>query len=251
MKIARFKHKKKEHWGILNKDASLSLLKNPPYSKIEKTTKKVLLNKVRLLAPATPSKIILVGLNYKKHAKELNMKVPKEPIIFMKPPSALLNPGDKIQYPAISKRVDYEAELAIIIKKKVKNIKASEAKKYILGYTCLNDVTARDLQNKDGQWIRAKSFDTFCPIGPYLETKLNSSDLKIRAYLNGKIKQDSSTKDFIFSVSEIVSFVSRVMTLLPGDVISTGTPSGIGPMKKNDIIEIEIENIGRLKNKVA
>jgi 2-keto-4-pentenoate hydratase/2-oxohepta-3-ene-1,7-dioic acid hydratase in catechol pathway len=179
------------------------------------------------------------------------MKVPKEPIIFMKPSTALLNPGDKIKYPPISKRVDYEAELAVVIKKKAKDIKASKAKKYILGYTCLNDVTARDLQNKDGQWIRAKSFDTFCPIGPFLETRLNSSDLKIRAYLNGKIKQDSSTRDFIFSVDEIVSFISRVMTLLPGDVISTGTASGIGPMKKNDIIEIEIENIGRLKNKVA
>jgi 2-keto-4-pentenoate hydratase/2-oxohepta-3-ene-1,7-dioic acid hydratase in catechol pathway len=251
MKIARFKHKKKEYWGILNKDASLSLLKNSPYSKIEKTLKKVPLNKVKLLAPATPSKIVLVGLNYKLHARELSMKVPKEPIIFMKPSTALLNPGDKIKYPPISKRVDYEAELAVIIKKKAKDIKAAEAKKYILGYTCLNDVTARDLQNKDGQWIRAKSFDTFCPLGPFLETELNTSDLKIRAYLNGKIKQDSSTKDFIFSVYRIISFISRVMTLLPGDVISTGTPSGIGPMRKNDIIEIEIENIGRLKNKVV
>jgi 2-keto-4-pentenoate hydratase/2-oxohepta-3-ene-1,7-dioic acid hydratase in catechol pathway len=251
MKIVRFQYKQKEHWGILKEDANINVLKKAPYAGIKKTSQNIPLKKVKLLAPATPTKIVLVGLNYRKHAKELKMQIPRQPIIFLKAPTSLNNPNGLIRYPASSKRVDFEAELALVIKKKAKNIKAKDVMKYILGFTCLNDVTARDLQNKDGQWTRAKSFDSFCPVGPHIETKVNTADLRVRAYLNGNLMQDSSIKDFIFPIDQLISFISKMMTLLPGDIVSTGTPSGVGPMRKNDIIEVEIENIGRLKNKVV
>ncbi|MCF7907584.1 MAG: fumarylacetoacetate hydrolase family protein [Candidatus Omnitrophica bacterium] len=197
-----------------------------------------------------PSKIILAGLNYRDHARELKMKIPKEPVIFFKAPTALIGHGDKIIYPKNVKRLDYEAELALIIKKKAKDVSVKEAKKYILGFTCLNDVTARDLQKKDGQWARAKSFDTFCPIGPCLKTDLDLSNLRIQTYLNGKLRQDSTTQQLIFSVEYLVSFISKIMTLYPGDIISTGTPPGVGKMEPGDQVEVVIEGIGRLRNKV-
>ena len=205
----------------------------------------------KLLAPVIPSKIIAVGLNYKDHAEELNLPIPKEPIIFLKPPSAVIGPGEPILLPAQSNRVDYEAELAVVIKKPAKNIKPEQAKEYILGYTCFNDITARDLQAKDGQWSRAKSFDTFAPIGPWIETELEPGNLKIQALLNGKLVQDSSTSNLIFSVPELVSFISQIMSLFPGDVIATGTPSGIGPLSAGDEIIIRIQGIGELKNPVV
>ncbi|MBU2044132.1 MAG: fumarylacetoacetate hydrolase family protein [Candidatus Omnitrophica bacterium] len=198
-----------------------------------------------------PTKIILCGLNYRDHAKELKMKIPKEPVIFLKPLTTLIGPGDKIIYPKGVKRLDYEAELALVIKKKAKGIPFKEARKYILGFTCLNDVTARDLQNKDGQWTRAKSFDTFCPLGPHVETDLDVSNLRIQTYLNRKLKQDSTTSQLIFSVGYLVTFISKVMTLFPGDIISTGTPPGVGPMKPGDIVEVKIEGIGTLRNEVT
>ncbi len=250
MRIVKFLDQKKIGWGIVEGDA-IRRLKNHPFSKIELSRKSVGFKKVKLLAPATPSKIILVGLNYKDHARELKMKVPKEPIIFLKPPTAVIGQGGHIIYPTCLRRVDFEAELALVMKKKARNIPENKTRDYILGYTCLNDVTARDLQKKDGQWTRAKSFDTFCPLGPWLETEVDPRDLRITSYLNGKYKQDSSTSNFIFPVPYLVSFISRIMTLLPGDIISTGTPPGVGAMKQEDIIEIEIEKIGRLKNKVV
>ena len=196
----------------------------------------------------SPSKIILAGLNYRDHARELKMKIPRQPVIFLKPPTTLIGHKANIIYPKGVRRLDYEAELALIIKTKARNVSVKEAKKYILGFTCLNDVTARDLQKKDGQWTRAKSFDTFCPLGPRIKSGLDVSDLRIQAYLNGKIKQNSSTRHFIFSPEYLVSFVSKVMTLLPGDIISTGTPAGVGPMKRGDKIEVSIEGIGSLIN---
>ena len=196
-------------------------------------------------------KIILVGLNYRDHARELKMPIPKNPIIFLKPPTTLIGNLDKIIYPKQSKRIDYEAELALVIKKTCRNIKPQEAKKYILGYTCLNDVTARDLQKIDGQWTRAKSFDSFCPIGPWIETDLDPSKLQIRCWLNNKLKQDSSTAQLIFPVEKLVSFISSIMTLYSGDVISTGTPPGVGPMQPGDRVEVEIEGIGKLTNQVV
>lgn len=198
-----------------------------------------------------PTKVVCVGTNYGDHARELNMRIPREPLIFLKSPSSLIYNSDKIIYPPGIGRLDYEAELAVVIKKKAKRVREEEARKYILGYTCLNDVTARDLQKRDGQWTRSKSFDTFCPIGPAIETGLDTSKLKIESYLNGELKQSSCTSDLIFPVERLVAFISGVMTLLPGDIISTGTPSGVGPMKAGDIIEIRIEGIGTLKNEVA
>ena len=197
-----------------------------------------------------PTKIVLVGLNYKDHAKELKMPLPEEPILFMKPVTTLIGPGDNIIYPLQSKRVDYEAELAVVIKDKIKNIKENEVIQHIEGFTCLNDVTARDLQKKDVQWVRAKSFDTFCPIGPEIVKDIDPNNVKIESFLNDELKQDSNTSHFIFKVEELVSFISKVMTLNPGDIIATGTPSGIGAMKKGDKIEIRIEGIGTLRNYV-
>ncbi len=209
------------------------------------------LEDVLLLPPAVPSKIVSVGLNYVDHAKELDMAVPDEPILFIKPSTAVIGPRESILYPASSQRVDYEAELGIVIKDTARYVSAEEAASYIEGYTCVNDVTARDLQEKDGQWSRAKSFDTFAPIGPWIETDLDPADLGIRSFLNGELKQDSRTSRFIFNVPQLVEFISAVMTLLPGDIISTGTPPGVGSMEPGDEITIEIEGIGRLVNKVA
>ncbi|WP_048055496.1 fumarylacetoacetate hydrolase family protein [Methanotorris igneus] len=197
-----------------------------------------------------PTKIICVGLNYIDHAKELNMEIPEEPIIFMKPPSSIIYHEDTIIRPKISKRVDYEVELAVVIGKKGKNIKKNEADNYILGYTILNDVTARDLQAKDGQWTRAKSFDTFCPIGPRIVKDIDPMNLNIECRVNGEIKQKSNTKNMIFDVYELIEFVSSIMTLYPGDIISTGTPPGVGELKKGDVVECEIEGIGVLRNYV-
>lgn len=198
-----------------------------------------------------PTKIVCVGLNYHCHAKELGMNTPHHPIIFLKPLTTLIGPGENIVYPKVSKRVDYEAELAVIIKNKTRNIKEKEVMKNIQGFTCLNDVTARDLQKIDGQWTRAKSFDTFCPVGPTIVKDIEPNNAKIQSFLNGEIKQDSNTKNFIFKVEELVSFISKVMTLMPGDIIATGTPKGIGPMKKGDTIEVKIEGIGTLRNYVG
>jgi len=250
MRIARFRYRKKEAWGILEGGAA-RVLERHPFGRIELTRRTLPVRELSLLPPASPAKIILVGLNYKDHARELGMTIPKEPILFLKPVTALIGHGQGIIYPAAVSRLDYEAELALVIKKEAKNIPQGRAREYILGYTCLNDVTARDLQKKDIQWTRAKSFDTFCPLGPWLETELDPSALKIASYLNGTIKQDSSTSNFIFSAACLVSFISRIMTLSPGDIISTGTPPGVGRMRPGDRIEIEIEGIGRLGNRVV
>ncbi len=197
-----------------------------------------------------PSKIIAVGLNYIDHAKELKMKVPAEPVIFLKPSSSVIFNNEKIKYPKMSKQVDYEAELAVVIGKKCKNVSEENSKKYILGYVCLNDVTARDLQKKDGQWTRAKSFDTFCPLGPHIVSGIDPGNLKIELFLNGKLKQSSNTKNLIFKIGKLVSFISKIMTLEKYDVIATGTPVGVGPVKIGDKIEVKIEKIGTLTNYV-
>ncbi len=203
-----------------------------------------------LLPPCSPSKVVAVGLNYRDHAEEMGFPIPEEPVIFLKPATTVIGPGTPIFYPSSSSRVDYEAELGIVIRDRTRNIAPDKAHDHILGYTCANDVTARDLQKKDGQWTRAKSFDTFCPIGPWIETEVDPGDLAIEAYLNNDRRQSSRTAKFIFPVPYLVSFISHVMTLNPGDLIITGTPSGIGPMRPGDEIEIRIEGIGSLKNPV-
>jgi len=198
-----------------------------------------------------PTKIVLVGLNYKEHAKELNMPLPPEPIIFMKPVTALIGPGECIVYPPQATRVDYEAELAIVIKDACKDIEPEGVMAHIEGFTCLNDVTARDIQKRDVQWTRAKSFDSFCPVGPEIVKDIDPNNLTIRSFLNGELRQDSNTAEFIFTVEELVSFISQVMTLMPGDIIATGTPGGIGAMHRGDTIEVTIEGIGTLRNYVG
>ncbi|MGB7545651.1 MAG: fumarylacetoacetate hydrolase family protein [Methanothrix sp.] len=205
---------------------------------------------VTLLPPCQPSKIVCVGLNYVQHAQELKMPLPEEPILFLKPPSAILPPGGEIIYPPSSRQVDYEGELAIVIGKRCRDVPADEADKYILGYTCFNDVTARDLQKKDGQWTRAKSFDTFAPFGPGI-VRIDPSKANIMTRVNGCTVQNSNTSDLIFSVPQLVQFISAVMTLESGDLIATGTPPGVGPLQKGDCVEVEIEGIGTLRNSVA
>ena len=192
-----------------------------------------------------------MGLNYQDHADEQNAQLPEEPRLFIKPATAVIGPDDAIVYPEMSERVDYEAELAVVISRRTRNIPPEEALRHVLGYTCGNDVTARDLQKKDRQWTRAKSFDTFAPLGPWIETDLDPSSCAVEARLNGEIKQSSSTGKMIFSVPFLVGFISRVMTLLPGDVILTGTPAGIGPMERGDTIEITVGGIGTLRNRVV
>ncbi|MBN1621544.1 MAG: fumarylacetoacetate hydrolase family protein [Endomicrobiales bacterium] len=221
------------------------------FTNFKKSGRKYRLSKVRLLPPCEPTKIIALGLNYLDHAKELRMPIPFEPLLFLKAPTAVIGTEENIVYPKSTNRLDFEAELAIVIKKKAKNIPIKKAKDYILGYTCLNDVTARDLQSQDGQWARAKSFDTFAPMGPWIVSDINPNNLDIEAYINRKCKQYSNTKELIFKVEEIVYFTSKIMTLLPGDVISTGTPPGVGPMSKGDTVKIKIEKIGTLVNRVV
>ncbi|MBI4845109.1 MAG: fumarylacetoacetate hydrolase family protein [Candidatus Omnitrophica bacterium] len=250
MRIVKIVHKTKPSWGIVKADRVI-LLKGDPFERISCAGESIALAQARFLAPAAASKIVLAGLNYKGHAGELGMKIPKEPVIFLKPVTSLIAHKDNIIYPKGVIRLDYEAELAAVIRKKAKNIAEKKVKEYILGYTCLNDVTARDLQKKDAQWTRAKSFDTFCPCGPWLETEIDPASLAVKSYLNGKLKQDSNTSNFIFSLECLVAFISRIMTLLPGDIISTGTPPGVGKMKPGDCIEVCIEGIGTLSNRVA
>ncbi|HZX35891.1 MAG TPA: fumarylacetoacetate hydrolase family protein [Thermodesulfobacteriota bacterium] len=207
--------------------------------------------KVKFLPPVLPSKVVAIGLNYKAHAAEFSKPLPEEPMMFLKPSTSVIGPNDEIVYPShMSKRVDYEGELAIVVGRNAVKVSKENAKKHILGYTCFNDVTARDLQGKDIQYTRAKGFDTFAPIGPWIETDIDPLDARVESYLNGEKKQDSSTKDMIFDVYQLLSFVSNVMTLLPGDVIATGTPSGVGPMKPGDTVEVRIEGIGSLVNTV-
>ncbi|HEY8670455.1 MAG TPA: fumarylacetoacetate hydrolase family protein [Terriglobales bacterium] len=206
-----------------------------------------------LLAPVRPSKIVCVGRNYREHATELGNEVPAEPLIFFKPSSSLLPPGGNIVRPKISQRVDYEGELGVVIGKKCHQLAADEdVNSYILGYTCVNDVTARDLQNKDGQWTRAKGFDTFCPVGPLVSNEIDpSAGADVQTRLNGELRQHGNTRDFIFPLDVMIRYISQVMTLLPGDLISTGTPSGVGPMVAGDVLEVIVEGIGTLRNPVV
>jgi 2-keto-4-pentenoate hydratase/2-oxohepta-3-ene-1,7-dioic acid hydratase in catechol pathway len=209
-------------------------------------------DRLTVLPPVEPSKIVAVGLNYAAHVTENDptRQIPDEPVIFMKPPSALLGHGGRILLPP-GNRIDYEAELCIVIGREAYRVPESAALDYVLGYTCGNDVSHREYQRKDGQWVRAKGFDTFCPLGPVIETELDPSDLAIQSRLNGEVRQSSRTSNMLFGPALLVSFISNVMTLKPGDVIMTGTPEGVGPMRPGDVIEIEVEGIGVLRNLVA
>lgn len=206
------------------------------------------LSKVNILPPIIPSKIVCVGLNYENHAKELGLELPEEPTLFIKPASSIIGHRDKVIYPATSKQLDYEAELAVVISKEAKFVAHDEVDDYIGGYTILNDVTARDLQTKDGQWTRSKSFDTFCPVGPVIETDLDPENQSIMLKCNGELKQRDNTANMIFSARDLIVYISSIMTLNPGDIIATGTPMGVGHFKPKDIVRIKIRDIGILEN---
>lgn len=250
MKIVRFSTTGKACYGILDSDKIQACI-GTPYSHFKPTDRYYAMLEVKLLPPCIPSKIVALGVNYQSHGEEMSHQIPAEPLMFIKPSTSVIGPEAYIVYPASSKRVDYEGELGVVIKNHTHQVSKEEAANHILGYTCVNDVTARDIQTSDRQWTRAKGFNTFCPIGPCIETELDPGNLSLKTVLNGEIKQQSSTSNLVFPVNELVSFISHVMTLLPGDVIATGTPSGIGPMQPGDIVEVTIENIGTLRNSVV
>ncbi len=211
------------------------------------------LSEATLLAPVRPSKIVCIGRNYREHAAELGHDVPVEPLMFLKPPSSLLAPGGTVLRPKISERVDHEGELGVVIGKKCRHVGADEdVRPYILGYTCVNDVTARDLQFKDGQWTRGKGFDTFCPVGPVVASGLDPwAGIGVEAWVNGEVRQQSSTREFIFALDVLIRHIAQVMTLFPGDLIATGTPSGVGRLVAGDKVEVRVEGVGRLSNPVT
>jgi 2-keto-4-pentenoate hydratase/2-oxohepta-3-ene-1,7-dioic acid hydratase in catechol pathway len=250
MKYLRFLYNGQEKYGILNGEVITevqgSIFENPMV--LENTFK---LGDVKLLSPCTPDKVVAVGMNYVDHIKEFSGRnIPKNPIIFIKLPHTIIGHGDTIILPKESERVDYEAEFAVVIGKYCRNVEPEQAGEYIFGATCLNDVTARDIQRSDGQWTRGKNFETFCPIGPYIVTGLDYSKLDVKLRLNGEIKQHGDTSMHIWNVYQLVSFISKVIPLKPGDVVTTGTPEGVSPMKDGDVVEVEIEGIGKLVNYV-
>jgi 2-keto-4-pentenoate hydratase/2-oxohepta-3-ene-1,7-dioic acid hydratase in catechol pathway len=250
MKFVKFKKDNYVKYGIVEgnsvKETSGNIFSD--YTVLDKAHT---LKDITILPPSTPSKIIAIGLNYRSHAEELKMKLPEEPLIFMKPSTSVIGHGENIIYPSMSRQIDYEGELGVVIGKKCRFVSPDDSRMYILGYTCFNDVTARDLQKKDGQFTRSKGFDSFAPMGPFIETDLDPENVNIETFLNGEKKQAGSTRDLIFPVNYLVSFISRIMTLYPGDIIATGTPGGIGPMRVGDTVEVRIEGIGILKNTVV
>ncbi|MFN2453880.1 MAG: fumarylacetoacetate hydrolase family protein [Pyrinomonadaceae bacterium] len=258
MKICRFvnENNASPRYGLLDETAPETVLRpiisDDLFAGELRTGNELLqLSQVRLLAPVSPTKIVCVGRNYKEHAAELGNPLPPEPLLFLKPPSSIIAPGEAIELPAQSDQVEHEGELAVVIGRMAKNLaESADPLAYVFGYTICNDVTARDLQRRDVQFTRAKSFDTFCPVGPFIVTGIDASDLSLTTRVNASIKQQSRTSAMIFSVAEIVRYISRVMTLVPGDLIATGTPAGVSKLSDGDVVEIEIENIGVLRNPV-
>lgn len=249
MKIVRFIHQGNTSYGILGA-GTVQPVAGEPFKGIETCESCIPFDQVRLLPPCQPTKIIAMGLNYHSHAREMGHKIPNSPLTFLKPPTAVIGPEANIVYPSASARVDYEGELAVIIRKVAWRVSKADIDDYILGYTCFNDVTARDLQQQDNQWTRAKGFDTFAALGPWIETDIEPGRLNLETYLNGELKQHGNTTDLIYDIAEIINFISNVMTLMPGDVIATGTPAGIGPMYPGDKVEVIVEGIGSLVNYV-
>ena len=263
MRIARFTTGEDPRFGVVTGDIDdygipdegsviTALSGDPLYVGLQPTNEQHPLSEVRLLSPVLPrSKVVGIGRNYAAHAAEMGGEVPDEPLMFLKPNTSVVGPGDPIFYPRQSDNVHFEGELAVVISRICRDVPKEKAGDVIHGYTIGNDVTARDLQTKDGQFARAKGFDSFCPLGPWVETELDVSDLRVQTFLNGEVKQDGRTSDLIFDVPTLIAFVTSVMTLLPGDVILTGTPSGVGPMNAGDEVEISIQGIGNLTNKVV
>lgn len=253
MRVLRFTNGGDPQYGVLENDELITVLTGDPlYNGIQKTSTKVKLSEVRLLAPVLPrSKVVHVGKNFKDHAEEMGGGVPTEPLIFITPNTAVIGPNETIVWPRISERIDYEGELVVVIGRICKDVPRERYKEVIFGYTIGNDVTARDLQNRDGQWARAKSFDTFKPLGPWIETDFDIENEKITTTVNGEVKQDEKLSKMIFDLPEIIHHITQVMTLLPGDVIYTGTPEGIGPLPEKSSVTVAISGIGELTNKVS
>jgi 2-keto-4-pentenoate hydratase/2-oxohepta-3-ene-1,7-dioic acid hydratase in catechol pathway len=250
MRIVRYRHDGEVGFGVLE-DETVAAIDPHPFGPFQYTGERFPTAGARLLAPVLPSKVVAVGRNYADHARELGNEVPPEPIIFLKPSTAVIGPGDAIVRPGWVGRVDHEGELAVVVGRLARRLDQADAIQAVLGFTCANDVTARDLQNADGQWTRSKGFDTFCPLGPWIETDLDSSDLAIRTLVNGEPRQQSRTSLLERDVATLLAFVTAVMTLLPGDVLLTGTPAGVGPIEAGDRVEVEVEGIGVLANDVV
>ncbi|MEO5877035.1 MAG: fumarylacetoacetate hydrolase family protein [Streptosporangiaceae bacterium] len=251
MRIARFSAGDEVSFGVVEGEEIAAIAGHPFLGEVRFTGKRHPLLDVRLLAPILPSKVIAIGKNYLGHVREMGGEPPAEPLIFSKPSTSIIGPGEAIRYPdKLSRQVDFEGELAVVIGRLCREVPLSRAKEVIFGYTCANDVTARDLQKRDGQWTRAKGFDTFCPLGPWISTDLDAADLEITTSVNGEVKQHSRTSQLIHEIPELIAYVSQVMTLLPGDVILTGTPEGVGPLTIGDCVTVSVEGIGDLTNRV-
>ena len=255
MRVARFRVDDAIAFGVLDdsegEPAFVELVADPMFAGYETTGRRFGLGEVTLLAPVIPrSKVVCVGKNYAAHAEEMGGEAPEAPLLFLKPNTAVIGPGDAIVLPPQSERVEHEGELVVVIGKMAKNVAAADAMDVVFGFTAGNDVTARDLQRADGQWARAKGFDTFCPLGPIIETEFDPSDAAVVTRVNGEVRQQGTTKDLIHSIADIIAYASSVWTLLPGDVIMTGTPAGVGPLVTGDVVEVQIDGIGILRNTV-
>ena len=249
MRYVRFESTGGPRWGVVKGEEVLTLSK-PPYGELDYDGGKLPLGQCKLLAPCDPTKIVCVGKNYVDHAREMGAEPPGFPVLFLKGPNTLNRPEGAVCAPKFVERLDYEGELAVVIRRRAKDVKAKDFSDYVLGYTCLNDVTARDIQGHDGQWTRGKSMDGFCPIGPWVSDEVDPAGVKLATRLNGKTVQPGDTADFITSIPQLLEFIAAAMTLEPGDVVATGTPAGVGPMIPGDQVEVEIEGIGVLKNQV-
>jgi 2-keto-4-pentenoate hydratase/2-oxohepta-3-ene-1,7-dioic acid hydratase in catechol pathway len=250
MRLVRFRFGDRIGTGVLD-GGTVQPLRGTFFEQPIPTGEEIPADDVRLLAPVLPSKVVAVGKNYAEHAKEMGGEVPDEPLTFLKPSTSVIGPGDPITYLPISQRLDFEGELAVVVGRPAHRLNPEDAARTILGYTCANDATLRDLQAKDGQWTRAKGFDTSCPLGPWIETDLDPVDLELTTRLNGEVRQHAKTSDLTYGPAGLIAFISQFMTLLPGDVVLTGTPAGVGPMQPGDRVEVEIEGIGTLSNQVV
>jgi len=250
VRIARFSFGEGVAFGIVEDDLVVPIVGHP-FAPIERTDIRLARAELRLLAPVLPSKVVAIGKNYASHAAEMGGDVPEQPLIFLKPSTSVIADRDAIASPPSSERVDFEGELAVVISRLCRDVPVERAMDVVLGYTCANDVTARDQQRSDGQWSRAKGYDTFCPLGPWIETEVDPADLAISTTLNGEVKQQSRTSLIVHKIPELIAYITACMTLLPGDVILTGTPDGVGPMLVGDEVRVEIEGIGTLTNPVV
>jgi 2-keto-4-pentenoate hydratase/2-oxohepta-3-ene-1,7-dioic acid hydratase in catechol pathway len=252
MRLVRFRFGDAIATGIVERGSDqVQVLRGTFFEDPLPTGEQIPLDDVRLLAPVLPSKVVCVGKNYAAHAAEFGMEVPEEPLLFLKPSTAVIGPSDPIALLPVSRRVDYEGELAVVIGRIAKNVLAEDASRFILGFTCANDVTLRDLQKTDDQWCRAKGFDGSCPLGPWVETEVDPTDVVVETRLNGEVRQHASTADLAFGVATLIEYITTFMTLLPGDVLLTGTPEGVGKLASGDTVEVEVEGVGTLRNPVA